>query len=194
MARPSVAPIRRDRSRPVSVASLCCAACCETGVVRVALYAGSFDPIHLGHLGVISRASAIYDRVVVAVLANPEKASGMFRPEARLQFIDEATSHLGNVTSQHFYGLTVDLATRVGATVLIRAAHKEWDKEFSMAAMNLRLSGIPTVMIPAETETSAISSSLVRNLSASGDVATAAGLVPPCVGAALAGEESSSLA
>lgn len=158
--------------------------------MRAALYAGSFDPIHLGHLGVISRASAIYDRVVVGVLANPEKASGMFQPDARLQLIDEATSHLGNVTSEHFYGLTVDLAARVGANVLIRAAHKEWDKEFSMAAMNLRVAGIPTVMIPAETDTCTISSTLVRQLIASGDAAMAAQLVPPCVGAALAAESS----
>ena len=50
--------------------------------MTVALYAGSFDPIHLGHLAIIERAAAVYDSVVVAVVANPQKASGMFSPES----------------------------------------------------------------------------------------------------------------
>ena len=151
----------------------------------MALYAGSFDPIHFGHLGVVARASEMYDRVVVAVLANPEKPSGMFRPAERLRLIDRATADLGNVSSTHFYGLTVDLAKSVGAAVLVRAAHKEWDKEFSMAAMNLRLAGITTAMIPAEAATSTISSSLVRSLVRNGDMASARKLVPGAVADAL---------
>jgi pantetheine-phosphate adenylyltransferase len=92
--------------------------------VPLALFAGSFDPIHLGHLDVIERASDIYDHVVVGVLANPDKARGMFRPEARVGLVEEATRYLGNVSSSHFYGLTVDLARTLGASVLLRVAHK----------------------------------------------------------------------
>jgi pantetheine-phosphate adenylyltransferase len=160
--------------------------------VPMALYAGSFDPIHLGHLSVIQRASETYDSVVVGVLANPEKPRGMFRPQERVQLVEEATRHLGNVSSQHFYGLTVDLARSVGATVLIRVAHKELDTEFSMAAMTFRLAGIPTVMIPARTETRTISSSAVRQLVAGRKLAAARDLVPACVGRALAGRGSAS--
>jgi phosphopantetheine adenylyltransferase len=80
----------------------------------------------------------------------------------------------------------VELARSVGATVLIRAAHKERDKEFSIAATNLRLAGIPTVLVPASPRTRAISSSLVRQLAAAAELRAAESLVPACVGRALA--------
>jgi cytidyltransferase-like protein len=73
--------------------------------VAVALYAGSFDPIHLGHLGVIEHAARTYEQVVVAVVANPEKPAGMFRPEERLRLLTGATAHLPTVRSVQFYGL-----------------------------------------------------------------------------------------
>jgi pantetheine-phosphate adenylyltransferase len=154
--------------------------------VPVGLYAGSFDPIHLGHLGVIERASKTYDSVVVGVLANPDKPRGMFRPGERVRLVEEATRHLDNVSCHHFYGLTVDLARSVGATVLIRAAHKELHMELLMAAMNLRLAGIRTVMVPASTQTRMISSSVVRQLVASGQLGAAQDLVPARVALALA--------
>ena len=154
--------------------------------MSVALYAGSFDPIHLGHLDVIEQAARAYGDVVVAVLANSEKSGGMFTPAERVRLVTEATSHLSTVRSLHFYGLTVELARRVGATVLIRAAHKERDKEFSMAAMNLQLAGVPTVFVPASPRTRAISSSLVRQLAAAADLRAAESLVPACVGQVLA--------
>ena len=83
--------------------------------VAVALYAGSFDPIHLGHLGVIEHAARTYEQVVVAVVANPEKPAGMFRPEERLRLLTGATAHLPTVRSVQFYGLTVALARSEGA-------------------------------------------------------------------------------
>src|SRR5437588_144985 len=104
--------------------------------MSVALYAGSFDPIHRGQVGVIEHAARTYDEVVVAVVANPQKRSGMFTAQERIHLVTEATSHLANVRTVHFYGLTVDLARNVGATVLLRAAHKERGYELSMAASN----------------------------------------------------------
>lgn len=135
--------------------------------MAVALYAGSFDPIQLGHLGVIERAAADYDRVVVGILANPDKPSGMFRPDEPARLVEGATSHLQNISSRHFYGLTVGLARSVGATLLIRVAPKERDREMSMAAMNFTLAGIPTVMLSPSVGTRTISSSVVRDLVAS---------------------------
>jgi pantetheine-phosphate adenylyltransferase len=154
--------------------------------VTVALYAGSFDPIHLGHLGVIEHAARTYETVVVAVVANPEKSAGMFRPEERLRLGTEATAHLPTVRWVLFHGLTVALARREGATVLVRAAHKERGNEFSMAAMNLVLAEIPTVFVPADARTRTISSSLVRQLVDVGEVRAAQQLVPACVQQALA--------
>jgi pantetheine-phosphate adenylyltransferase len=153
--------------------------------VTVALYAGSFDPIHLGHLGVIEHAARTYESVVVAVVANPEKSAGMFRPEERLRLATEATAHLPTVRSVHFYGLTVALARREGATVLVRA-HKERGNEFAMAAMNRVLAEIPTVFVPADARTRTISSSLIRQLVDVREVRAAQQLVPACVQQALA--------
>lgn len=151
----------------------------------MALYAGSFDPIHLGHLGVIEHAVRAFETVVVAVVANPEKSTGMFRPEERLRLGTEATAHLPKVRWVHFHGLTVALARREGATVLVRAAHKERGNEFSMASTNLLLGEIPTVFVPADVRTRTISSSLVRQLVHVGKVGAAQQLVPACVQQAL---------
>lgn len=154
--------------------------------MAVALYAGSFDPIHLGHLGVIEQASESYDRVVVAVLANPAKSQGLFGADKRVSLVAQATRHLGNVSSVHHHGLTVDLARALGADVLIRAAHKEFDAEFEMASVNSNISGLATVLVPARAKTRLISSSLVRSLLAEGRLAAARDLVPPSVAVALA--------
>jgi pantetheine-phosphate adenylyltransferase len=155
-------------------------------LVAVALYAGSFDPIHLGHLGVIEHAARTYEEVVVAVVANPEKSVGMFGPEERLRFLIGATTHLPTVRSVHFYGLTAALARSEGATVLVRAAHKERRDELSMAAMNRLMAEIPTVLVPADARTRTISSSLIRQLVGAGEVRAAQQLVPACVRQALA--------
>jgi pantetheine-phosphate adenylyltransferase len=153
--------------------------------VAVALYAGSFDPIHLGHLGVIERAAQAYDEVLVAVVANPGKKHGMFRPEERLRLVSMATEPLSNVRSVHFHGLTVDLARREAVTVLVRSAHKERGNEFMLAAMNERLAGIPTVFFASDPRTRTISSSLVRQLVDAGELTAAQELVPACVRQAL---------
>ena len=152
----------------------------------VALYAGSFDPVHLGHLGLIERAVRIYEEVVVGVVANPKKSAGMFTVDERIRFVTEATSHLPTVRTRHFDGLTVDFARNEGANVLVRAAHKETADELSMAAMNLITADIPTIFVPADPLTRTISSSLIRQLVDAGQIAAAQELVPACVRQALA--------
>lgn len=151
----------------------------------MALYAGSFDPIHLGHLGVIEHAARAFESVVVAVVANPHKPAGMFGPQERLRLGIEATAHLPTVRWVQFHGLTVDLARRERAAVLVRAAHKEQGDELSMAAMNFAHADIPTVLVPAAARTRTISSSLIRRLVEAGNVTAARELVPACVQPAL---------
>jgi pantetheine-phosphate adenylyltransferase len=153
--------------------------------VTVALYPGSFDPIHLGHLAIIEYAARNFDEVIVAVLANPNKDSGMFNPEERVRLVTEAAAHLPAVRCIQFYGLTVGLAQRQRADVLIRAGHKEHDIERPMAAMNQTMTGIPTAFAPVDWNTRAISASLVRQLVQSGQLAAAVAMVPPSVRPAL---------
>jgi pantetheine-phosphate adenylyltransferase len=151
----------------------------------VGLYAGSFDPVHLGHVAIVEAAAKLFDEVVVAVVANPRKSRGLFTVDERLRLLTDATSHLPTVRARAFEGLTIDLAREERAFALVRAVHKEAADEWSMAAMNLTAGLIPTTFLPANVTTRAISSSLIRELVAAGHVADAQELVPPCVRRAL---------
>lgn len=153
--------------------------------MTVALYAGSFDPIHRGHLAVIEHICGGYDEIVVAIVANPDKPSGLFDPDERVRLVDESTAHLPMVRSVRYHGLVVDLAREVGATVLVRSAHKERTNEVSMAAMNRNLTGVATVFVPAGVSTRPISSSVIRHLIADGQSSAVEGMVPAGVYRAL---------
>jgi pantetheine-phosphate adenylyltransferase len=153
--------------------------------VTTALYAGSFDPMHLGHLSVVERAAAIFDEVVVAVLGNPAKTSGRLPIDDRVRLIIESTTHLGNVRTLVHDGLTVDAAARCGADVLVRSGHKERTDERTMAAMNERVSGLRTSFVGAEPGTSWISASLVRDCLARGRIDDVRRMVPRPVFTAL---------
>lgn len=153
--------------------------------MTVGMYTGSFDPLHLGHLGVIEYAAPLFDELIVAVLANPHKPSALFGAAERVRLIEAATAPLSNVRCVTFDGLTVDLARRETADVLVRALVKELSTERVMAAMNECVSGVPTVFVPASPVTQDISSTRVRALLASGDLAAARALVPATVGSAL---------
>ena len=153
--------------------------------MATALYAGSFDPVHRGHLRIIEQAARMFDEVVVAVLGNPAKPSGMFAIPERIRMVEAATAHLGNVRCVGHHGLAVDIARTVHADVLVRAAHKEIGHERSMAAMNEVLSGIPNFVACPHPTTRHISSSLVRQLVMAGRDDAALQLVPPPVAAAI---------
>jgi len=154
--------------------------------VATALYAGSFDPAHLGHVDIIEQAARCFDRVVVGVLVNPQKRAAMFTASDRVGLLRKATEHLPTVTATTFTGLTVDLAQNVGAAVLVRAAHKEARQEYQMAAINRDVGSVPTVFFPASPRTAAISSSVIRTLVLNGHVDAAQELVPLGVAHALA--------
>jgi pantetheine-phosphate adenylyltransferase len=153
--------------------------------VTIALYPGSFDPVHLGHLSIIERAAGAFDEVVVAVLGNPNKSGGLFSVDERVRLLAEATAQVPRVRVIAHHGLAVDAATSVGASVLLRAAHKDRGDEHTMAATNERLTGVVTVFLPTTPETTWVSSSLVRSAVADGRLGDLASMVPACVRAAL---------
>lgn len=149
-----------------------------------ALVPGSFDPPTNGHVDVISRCASIFDRVVVAVVANPSKQP-LFSIEERSAML-EASCPWGNVEVAGFDGLLVDFAAEVGASVVVKGlrAMTDFDYEIQLSQMNRHLSGIVTMFVATKPEWGYISSSLVKEVSALGGSVDE--LVPAVVARALA--------
>jgi pantetheine-phosphate adenylyltransferase len=150
-------------------------------VGSLAVFPGSFDPITNGHLDIVDRGLAVFDRVRMAILMNPEKQP-LFTVEERVAIIRAAYRGNPRVEVDTFSGLLVDYANRVGASVIIRGlrAISDFEYEFQMALMNRRLDPqIETVfMMPAESY-SYVSSRLVKEVFQLGGRVT--DLVPPVV-------------
>jgi len=134
--------------------------------VTVALFPGSFDPFHNGHLEVVERAGQLFDEVVVATLRNPQKAEPLFSLEEREEMLTEALGHLGNVRMVAVATLVVNVARDIGATAIIRGlrAVSDFENELQMAQMNRQLSGIDTLFIPTSSTTSFVASRLLREV------------------------------
>ena len=141
---------------------------------------GSFDPVTLGHLDVIERASRLYDEVTVAVLINTAK-EGLFSVEERIEMLREVTMELGNIVVDSFHGLLVDHCRERDIPVVVKGlrAVSDFDYELQMAQMNHRLTGLETLFVATNPEFSFLSSSLVKEVARfGGDVK---GLVPDLV-------------
>jgi pantetheine-phosphate adenylyltransferase len=151
----------------------------------VAIYPGSFDPLTNGHVDIIHRGSRIFDRIVIALLINLEKAPLFTVPE-RVELARDAFKGRPNVEVDTFDGLLVDYARKKGASVIVRGlrAVSDFEYEMQMALMNRRLNGeVETVfMMPAEPYTY-VSSRLVKEVVALGG--SVHGLVPDSVEARL---------
>lgn len=134
-------------------------------MTRVAVYAGSFDPITRGHQDIIERGSALFDRLVVAVGHNVAKRYALELGE-RCDLVSDACSALGNVEVVSFEGLLVDEAKRLGATVILRGlrALSDFDLEFRNGLANREMSGIETMLLLASPGHIFLSSSLVREI------------------------------
>jgi len=138
---------------------------------------GSFDPMHNGHLDIISRAAGVYDEVVVAVLINITKKT-LFSVDERVEMIQEVTKDYGNVRVDRFHGLTVDFCTETGINAIVRGlrAVSDFEYEMQMAQMNYRLAKVETLFMTTNPLYSFLSSSLVKEIAKyGGDVS---GLVP----------------
>ncbi|HYH69140.1 MAG TPA: pantetheine-phosphate adenylyltransferase [Urbifossiella sp.] len=137
---------------------------------RAAVYTGTFDPVHLGHLDLIARGSKLYDRLVVGVGINPEKTT-LFSIEERVRLLEEVAAPFGNVEVKAFTGLAVQFVRGLGAGVMIRGLRtlSDMEYEFTMSLMNLNLDpGVETVFLMAKEEFSHVSSSLLRQIAALG--------------------------
>ena len=137
---------------------------------RVAVYTGTFDPVHLGHLDIIQRGSQLYEKLVVGVGINPDKAT-LFSIEERVNLLEQVTGPFGNVEVKAFTGLAVQFVRGLGAGVMLRGLRtlSDMEYEFTMSLMNLNLDpGIETVFLMAKEEFSHVSSSFLRQIAALG--------------------------
>ncbi len=138
---------------------------------------GSFDPVTNGHLDIISRASRLYDEVVVAVLINITKKS-LFTVEERMEMLREVSTQYGNVRVDSFHGLLVDFCEANGISAVVKGlrAISDFDYELQMAQMNYSMAKVETMFMTTNPLYSFLSSSLIREVAKyGGDVS---GLVP----------------
>ncbi len=146
--------------------------------MNIAVYPGSFDPCTNGHLDIIKRTSALFDKVIVAVLCNAEKKP-LFTAEERVDLIKKVTADIPNVEVISFSGLLVDCIKKNNAKTVIKGlrAVSDFEYEFQMALINRRLDDeVETLFIPASTEYMFLSSSVVKEIASyDGDLK---GLVP----------------
>ncbi|MCH2616774.1 MAG: pantetheine-phosphate adenylyltransferase [Acidimicrobiales bacterium] len=145
--------------------------------MAIAIYPGSFDPIHLGHVRIVENAATIFDQVIVVAMQNREK-KGFLSIEKRQELLKTSFEHLNNVVTDSSTGLVVDVAKALNAEVIIKGLRSsaDFEIEMQMAQTNKKISAINTVFIPTDPEYSYISSRFIREISSEGgDVS---GLVP----------------
>jgi pantetheine-phosphate adenylyltransferase len=150
---------------------------------RIAVCPGSYDPITNGHVDVITRASVMFDELVVAVVnSSVRKSRALFSPEERIAFIEGATSHLGNVRVDTFDVLIVDYARSLGAKAIVKGlrAISDFEYELEMNQLNRHLADdIESVYLMASPQYSFLSSSGVKEIATfGGDISN---LVPEAV-------------
>jgi pantetheine-phosphate adenylyltransferase len=152
---------------------------------RAAVYTGSFDPVHLGHLDVIRRGARLYDRLIVGVGTNPEKEP-LFTPEERVELLRSVTAPFKNVEVRAFDGLTIQFVRSAGARVMLRGLRtlSDMEYEFNMSLANLALDPeIETVFLMGKEGYSHISGTLLRQVAMFGGPLDR--FVPPVIKKAL---------
>lgn len=135
---------------------------------------GSFDPLTIGHLDIITRSSKLFDKVIVVVMRNANKNNGSFTIEERVEFIRRCTSKLENVSVDTYSGLLADYVREKGASAVVKGlrAISDYDDEFRQALTNQRLnSEMETIFMVSNAEHMFLSSSVVKEVcSLGGDI------------------------
>lgn len=134
--------------------------------MRIAVYPGSFDPITNGHLDIIQRSSRLFDKLIVAVVKNPNKKP-LFSIKERMMMIEKSIKDLSNVEIDYFEGLLVDFVSVKGAQVIVKGlrALSDFEYEFQMALLNRKLNtDIETVFMMTNYKYSFLSSSMVKEI------------------------------
>ncbi|MFI5284082.1 MAG: pantetheine-phosphate adenylyltransferase [Candidatus Dormibacterales bacterium] len=154
--------------------------------LKIAVYPGSFDPFTNGHLDVVDRALGIFDELIVAVAANPDKRKPLFTAAERVRLISASLKTRDRVRVTSFKGLTVEYARSLGATTLVKGlrAYSDFDAELQQALMNRKLApDIHTVFLMSSFAHIYVSSSILKDIASYGGKVT--DLVPPVVARAL---------
>jgi len=145
---------------------------------QIAIYPGTFDPITNGHLSIVKRALKIFDKLIIAILINPNKVS-LFSREERIGMIQEAVAGQPNVEVESFDGMLVDYAVKKKAKVILRGlrALSDFEYEFQMALMNRKLNrDVQSIFLMTDYKWFYISSTIIKEAaSLGGDIS---GLVP----------------
>jgi pantetheine-phosphate adenylyltransferase len=153
---------------------------------KIAVYPGSFDPFTNGHLDVVDRALGIFDKLIVAVAANPEKRQPLFTVDERLQLISKSLKERERVEVASYQGLTVEFARSRGARTIVKGlrAYSDFDAELQQALMNRKLApDVHTVFLMSSFTHIFVSSSILKDIASYGG--NVADLVPPPVARAL---------
>lgn len=135
--------------------------------MKIGIYPGSFDPVTNGHMDIIERASTLVDRLIVAVLVNPEKKHGLFDIEERKDMLINTTMHIPNIEIDTFSGLLVNYARQKDASVVIRGlrAVMDLEHEMQMAQINKNLlRKVETIFLVTSAKYSFLSSSAVKEI------------------------------
>jgi len=150
-------------------------------MASIAVCPGSFDPITVGHVNIISRAAKLFDRVIVVVMINSKKKdSGMFSPEERTDLIRRSVEHIENVEVDFYDGLLADYVIKKGAVAIVKGLRvlSDYEDEFKQALINKKLAeNVETIFLVTDTEYMFLSSSIVKEVgSLGGDIGD---FVPP---------------
>ena len=139
-------------------------------MASVAVCPGSFDPITIGHLNIISRAAKLFDKVIVVVMINSRKNS-MFTAEERLDFIRRSVKHIENVEVDYYDGLLADYAIQKNAAAIVKGLRvlSDYEDEFKQALTNKKLAeNVETIFLVTDTEYMFLSSSVVKEVGSLG--------------------------